>query len=62
MKHYYFLLSLSLLLISVGITAQAQQSAAVPEFVSEHLDQYVLDALADWNLPGVAVADRKSVV
>ncbi|HZK07790.1 MAG TPA: serine hydrolase [Bacteroidales bacterium] len=56
MKHYYFLLSLSLLLISVGITAQAQQSAAVPEFVSEHLDQYVLDALADWNLPGVAVA------
>ncbi len=56
MKHSLFLLSLCWLLMSAGTKAQAQQSAAVPEFVGEQLDQYVLRALADWNLPGAAVA------
>ena len=56
MKNYLFLLAFGWMLMVTSHVAKAQQRDTVPEFVKEKLDAYVLQALADWNLPGAAVA------
>ncbi|NCA84929.1 MAG: serine hydrolase [Clostridia bacterium] len=55
MKHYLILITFCWLLIIATTTTQAQQPA-LPEFITSQLDEYVLQGIKDWNLPGVAVA------
>lgn len=56
MKNYLFLLVFGWMLMSTNLYAQMQRRDTVPEFVARQLDEYVLQALTDWNLPGAAVA------
>src|SRR5882724_4818850 len=48
------LTSLVLVLVLAQLVASCQ-SDAVPSFVKDSIDNYVQHALADWQIPGVAV-------
>ena len=54
-----------LLLLFIPLLAVAQNTATVPSFVKDSLDNYVNKALLQWNIPGVSVCvvkDGKVVV
>ena len=52
--------SIFCILIIYSLPLSGQYNSAVPGFIRDSLDQYIMKAMADWQIPGMAVGIVKN--